>query len=52
LLENSASAFFQELLGLNVAAITPLEAINRLFSLQEQARRLAQDHAARVNNAH
>ncbi len=52
LLESGASAFFQELLGLNVAAITPLEAINRLFSLQEQARRLAQEHAARVNNSH
>ena len=29
----------QELLGLDVAAITPLEAINKLYELQEQARR-------------
>ncbi|HEX6778525.1 MAG TPA: hypothetical protein VF099_10015, partial [Ktedonobacterales bacterium] len=52
LLDSSASAFIQELLALNVAAITPLEAINRLFALQQQARALLVEHATRSNNSH
>ncbi len=45
-IDSHMSAFLQELLSLNVAAITPLEAINRLFALQQQARVLMQEHAA------
>jgi DNA mismatch repair protein MutS len=52
LLDSIASAFVQELLALNVAAITPLEAINRLFALQQQARALLLEHTSRNNNSH
>ncbi len=52
LLEPAASGFLQELLGVNVAAITPLEAMNRLFALQQQARALLQQHTIRSNNSH
>jgi DNA mismatch repair protein MutS len=52
LLEPAASGFLQELLGLNVAAITPLEAINRLFTLQQQARAMLQQQITRTNNSH
>jgi DNA mismatch repair protein MutS len=52
LLDNTASNFLQALLALNVAAITPLEAINRLFALQQQARSLLLEHATRNNNSH
>ncbi len=41
-LDSQASAFLQELLSLNVAAITPLEAMNRLFAFQQEARALMQ----------
>jgi len=51
-LESAAHAFFQELLNFNVAAITPLEAINRLFALQQQARALTQEQATRSHNSH
>jgi DNA mismatch repair protein MutS len=52
LLEPAASSFLQELLGLNVAAITPLEAMNRLFALQQQARALLQQQITGMNNSH
>ncbi len=52
LLDSAAHAFFQELLNFNVAAITPLEAINRLFALQQQARALTQEQATRSHNSH
>jgi DNA mismatch repair protein MutS len=52
LLDNEAGAFMRELLALNVAAITPLEAMNRLFALQQQAHALMQEHAVRMNNSH
>jgi DNA mismatch repair protein MutS len=41
-LDTQASAFLHDLLSLNVAAITPLEAMNRLFALQQEARTLMQ----------
>ncbi|HEY7347376.1 MAG TPA: DNA mismatch repair protein MutS [Ktedonobacterales bacterium] len=50
--ESSASAFLHELLTLNVAAITPLEAMNRLFALQQEARALLQGQASRSSNSH
>jgi DNA mismatch repair protein MutS len=52
LLDSGASAFLQDLLAFNVAAITPLEAINRLFALQQEARALLQGQASRSNNSH
>jgi DNA mismatch repair protein MutS len=42
LLDSGSNAFLQELLALNVAAITPLEAMNRLFAFQQEARALMQ----------
>ncbi len=51
-LDNSARAFLQELLALNVAAITPLEAMNRLFAFQQEARALLQGQISRSHNAH
>jgi DNA mismatch repair protein MutS len=52
LLDGTASTFFQELLALNVAAMTPLEAINRLFAFQQQARAALQQRTAYTNNVH
>ena len=52
LLERETSAFMRDLLALNVAAITPLEAMNRLFALQQQAQALMQQHAAHSSNSH
>ncbi|HEU5368288.1 MAG TPA: DNA mismatch repair protein MutS [Ktedonobacterales bacterium] len=51
-LDSHAGAFFQELLSLNVAAITPLEAMNRLFALQQKAQTLMQSQMSRSNNSH
>ncbi len=52
LLDAGASAFLQELLALNVAAITPLEAMNRLFAFQQEARTLMQGQTSRSNHSH
>jgi DNA mismatch repair protein MutS len=51
-IDSNASTFLHELLALNVAAITPLEAMNRLFALQQEARTLVQRQTSRRNNSH
>ncbi len=51
-LDSGADAFLHELLALNVAAITPLEAMNRLFAFQQEARSLMLRQASHSNNAH
>jgi DNA mismatch repair protein MutS len=50
-LDSQANAFLQELLSLNVAAITPLEAMNRLFAFQQEARALVQSQMQPSNNS-
>jgi DNA mismatch repair protein MutS len=52
LMDTGADAFLRELLVLNVAAITPLEAMNRLFAFQQEARALMQRQASPSNNSH
>jgi DNA mismatch repair protein MutS len=52
MLDSHVSTFLQELLSFNVAAITPLEAMNRLFALQQEARALVQSQMSRSNNSH